>query len=169
MLKPELASLERSEKKEFPKEIQKELQEENIRLKFKIRFDYKGKAKPPRFFFGGKKAEIAAQDIREKQVTLWRNMPLQGLSIDDVEMGDIYYLYDEDLDEDAAYAPLEMMVTADSLEDLLHFVLREEFRRIEILEPKNIRINNRETERLFFKINELMQSKISMKRRTNKR
>ena len=175
MLKPELTSLERIEKKEFPKEFQKDNpleirdKEENTRLKLKIRFDYKGKPKPPRFFFGGKKAETAAQEIREQQIVLWRNIPLQGLFIDSVDLGELYYLFDEELDEEVAFAPLEMVVFADSLEDMLRFVLREEFRRIEILEPHHIHISNKETERLLFKINELIQSKLLLKQRTNKR
>ena len=44
--------------------------------------------------------------------------------------------------------PPELVVSADSLEDLLRFIIREEFRRIEILEPASILLNNREIERL---------------------
>ena len=138
------------------------------RLKFKIRFDYKGKPKPPRFFFGGKKTEDMAMSVREQQVTLWRNIPLQGIFVENIELGELYHLYDEELGEEVAFAPLELMVYSDSLEDMLRFILREEFRRIEILEPRHLYISSKETEKLLFRINELLQSRIKKKREANR-
>jgi len=167
MLKSEINSWEKDEKKENPQE--KRSQEANNKLKFKIRFDYKGKPRPARFFFGGKKTEDVAIEIREQQVSLWRNIPLQGLFVEDIELGEIYNVYDEELDEEVAFAPLEMMVYADSLEDMLRFILREEFRRIEILEPRNIYLNNKETEKLLFKMNEILQRRLYLKQKENSR
>ncbi|NLX91006.1 MAG: hypothetical protein GXZ07_05385 [Firmicutes bacterium] len=138
-------------------------------MKFKVRFDYKGKHRPARLFFGGKKNEEVALEIRDQQVALWRNIPFQGLHVDDIELGEIYNVYDEELDEEVSYAPLEMMVYADCLEDMLRFILREEFRRIEILEPRSIHLSNKETEKLLFKINELMQQRIQQKQKENNR
>ena len=89
--------------------------------------------------------------------------------VDDIELGEIYNVYDEELDEEVSYAPLEMMVYADCLEDMLRFILREEFRRIEILEPRSIHLSNKETEKLLFKINELMQQRIQQKQKENNR
>lgn len=165
MLKPEINYREKEDKKEYnPKESS---QEANNKLKFKIRFDYKGKPRPARFFFGGKKTEDVAQEIREQQVSLWRNIPLQGLLVEDIELGEIYNVYDEALDDEVTFAPLEMIVYADSLEDMLHFIMREEFRRIEILEPHNIHLNNKEAEKFLFKINEQLQQKIYQKQKEN--
>jgi len=141
---------------------------DEVRLKFKIRFDYKGKPKPPRFFFGGKKTEDVAMNVREQQVTLWRNIPLQGLFVENIELGELYHLHDDELGEEVAFAPLELMVYADSLEDMLRFILREEFRRIEILEPRHLNISNKETEKLLFKINELLQSRIKKIKEANR-
>ncbi|MGI6318668.1 MAG: hypothetical protein ACOX1J_08135 [Dethiobacteria bacterium] len=141
----------------------------NSKLKFKVRFDYKGKPKPARFFFGGKKTENVAHDYREQQVQLWRNVPLQGINVENMDLGEIYSVYDEESNEEIAYAPLELVVSADSLEDLLRFIIREEFRRIEILEPASILLNNREIERLLFKINEHLQHRISFLLRENNR
>jgi len=141
----------------------------NSKLKFKVRFDYKGKPKPARFFFGGKKTENVAHDYREQQVQLWRNVPLQGINVENMDLGEIYSVYDEESNEEIAYAPLELIVSADSLEDLLRFIIREEFRRIEILEPASILLNNREIERLLFKINEHLQHRISFLLRENNR
>ena len=54
--------------------------------------------------------------------------------------------------EKIAYAPVELTVTADSLEDLFAFVLREEFRKIKILEPEELTLSNFEMERTIFKM-----------------
>lgn len=164
MLKAEVNSRERDKE-------EKNLHESrpNSKLKFKVRFDYKGKPKPARFFFGGKKTESVAHDYREQQVQLWRNVPLQGINVEDMDLGEIYNVFDEEINEEIAYAPLELVVSADSLEDLLRFIIREEFRRIEILEPQSILLNNREIERLLFKINEHLQNRIAYLIRENNR
>ncbi len=142
------------------KETQTEAKETQKRLKFKVRFDYKGKPKPARFFFGGKKTEDVAQECREQQIARWRNIPFQGINVEDIDPREIYNVYDEEMDEEVAYAPLELLVSADSLEDLLRFIFREEFRRIEILEPSSILLNNKEIEKLLFRINEFLQTKL---------
>lgn len=138
---------------------------EDARLKFKVRFDYRGNPKPARFFFGGKKSEEVAGEIREQQVTLWRNIPLQGIVVEDIDLGEVYYIYDDEAEEDIAFAPLELVVYADSMEDLLRFIVREEFRRIEILEPSSITMNNKEAERMLFKVNEFLQAQVNKKLR----
>jgi hypothetical protein len=133
----------------------------NGKIRFKVRFDYKGKPKPARFFFGGKKTENVAHDYREQQVALWRNVPLQGIKVENMDLGEVYFVYDGEIDEEIAFAPLELEVTADSLEDLLRFIVREEFRRIEILEPTSIFLNSKEVERLLFKFNEHLQNRLT--------
>ncbi|MGI5876787.1 MAG: hypothetical protein ACOX6X_08285, partial [Dethiobacteria bacterium] len=157
-------------KEENKKNMKEECcQAENSKLKFKVRFDYKGKPRPARFFFGGRKTEDVAQEIREQQVALWRNIPMQGSYIENIDLCEIYSVYDEEMDEEIAYAPLELIVSAESLEDLLRFIMKEEFRRVEILEPASIVLNNKEMERVLFKMNELMQDRIMQKLRENNR
>lgn len=167
MFKPEIDAKGKKVIEENPREHP--VSENSSRLKFKVRFDYKGIPRPARFFWGGKKTEEVAQEIREHQVSLWRNIPLQGIYIEDIDLGEIYRIYDEDLEEEVAFAPLELMICADSLEDLLRFVVREEFRRIEILEPPSLRLTNKEIERLLFKINEMLQKKIFPRQKDNPR
>ena len=116
-----------------------------------------------------RKTEDVAQEIREQQVALWRNIPMQGSYIENIDLCEIYSVYDEEMDEEIAYAPLELIVSAESLEDLLRFIMKEEFRRVEILEPASIVLNNKEMERVLFKMNELMQDRIMQKLRENNR
>ncbi|NMB35579.1 MAG: hypothetical protein GX989_04750 [Firmicutes bacterium] len=137
-----------------------EVEKARKRIKFKVRFDYKGKPKPARFFFGGKKTEDVAHECREHQIARWRNVPFQGIAVESIDPGEIYSIYDQEMDEEIAFAPLELLVFADSLEDLLYFIFREEFRRIEILEPSSILLGNKEIEKLLFRMNELLQTKL---------
>lgn len=122
------------------------------KIRARIRFDYRGKARPARFFIGGKDSEEAAAELREQQAALWRNVPVQCVFVENIEMGEIYSVYDEEADDEIAYAPLELEVTADSLGALVRFAVREEFRRLIILEPAGLNISVREMEQIFFEV-----------------
>jgi len=69
------------------------------KIRLKIRFDYRGTVRPGRFlFWGGKSTERVAEETREQQVALLRNVPLQGVTIEEVDLShDIYRIYDEEL------------------------------------------------------------------------
>lgn len=121
----------------------------------KIRLDYKGITKPGRFVFGGRSTEKAAEDVREQQAALFRNVPIQGISIEDIDLSlDTYTIYDEILRIDAAYAPVTLTIKSDTLEDLAAFISRDEFRKIDIIEPNSLKLSKFEIERLLFKTNE---------------
>ncbi len=124
-------------------------------LRIKIRLDYRGEPKPAKFFFGAKEPEQVAEEIREQKVALWRNVPIQGIQIEDIDIsGEIYIVYDESFGSEVAFAPVQLVVTAEKIEDILRFVMREEFRKIEIIEPENLVLNRNEIERLLFKMHE---------------
>lgn len=129
-------------------------------IKFKVRFDYKGKSKPPKLFFGGKNSENSAEDLRDQQMAMWRNIPIQGVRVENIDLGEIYTVYDEEVEDEVAYAPMELLVSADNIEDLVRFIVREEFRRIEFLEPEAIELNKQLMEKLFFRMNEEMKTQI---------
>jgi len=122
------------------------------KIRAKIRFDYKGKSRPARFFFGGKNSEEVADELREQQAALWRNVPLQGIMIEKIDLGDIYFVYDEEADDEVAFAPLELEVVADSLWFLVRFAVREEFRRLRIIEPPDLTLSLQEMEQIFFEV-----------------
>ncbi len=132
-------------------------------IKFRVRFDYRGRPKPAKFFFGGKNSENIAEDLREQQMAMWRNIPIQGVSIENIDLGEIYMVYDEEMDEDIAYAPMELMVTAHNLEDLIRFIVREEFRRIEILAPETVELDKQKVERMLFRMNEELKSQLYLR------
>ncbi|MFA7467958.1 MAG: hypothetical protein WCY82_06805 [Desulfotomaculaceae bacterium] len=128
---------------------------ENSELKVKIRLDFKGQARPGRFLFGGKPVDKVAEEIREQQVALFRNVPVQGVHIEDIEMSaDVYTVWDELNNSEAAFAPVLLTVTAENMVDLLSFVAREEFRKIEVIEPVHQYLTKYDMERLMFKMHE---------------
>ncbi|HZK25385.1 MAG TPA: hypothetical protein VFC74_08355 [Oscillospiraceae bacterium] len=133
-----------------PEEVTEMKNAEKIRAR--IRFDYRGKARPSRFFFGGKGTEEVAAELREQQAALWRNVPVQGVFVENIELGEIYSVYDEEVDDEVAFAPLELEVTADSFNFLIRFAVRDEFRRLKIVEPSGLQMSVPEMEQIFFEV-----------------
>ncbi len=129
-------------------------------IRFKVRFDFKGKDKPAKFFFGGKDGEDVARYNREQQLALWKNVPVQGISIVKIHEEEVYSVFEEDQEEEVAYAPLTLEVQVDALEDLVRFVVKEEFRRIEILEPKSLKLSSQALERLLFKVHQSARDQV---------
>jgi len=84
-----------------------------------------------------------------------RNVPLQGINIEEVDMSaDVYTVFDEIVNAQVAYAPVVLTITADSLEDIVRFIAKEEFRKIELLEPDNILMHRTDIERFLFRVSE---------------
>lgn len=124
-------------------------------LRAKIRLDYQAEGKQRSFIFGGRNVERLAEETREQKVALLRNVPVQGIKIEDVDVSqEVYAVTDEDGQLDTAYAPVIITVSADTLEDVIKFVMRSEFRKIEILEPENLYFTSFDIERILFRINE---------------
>ena len=143
----------------------------NMLIRVKIRLDYKGLQKPGKFFFGGKNTEEVADEIRDQQVAMLRNVPLQGITIEEVDMsGDVYTVFDEIINSQVAYAPVVLTVTSDSLEDVIRFIAKEEFRKIEILEPDNMILNQNDIERVLFRVSEELRGyRLHLERKYNAR
>lgn len=128
--------------------------QEKGQLLVRIRMDFQGEAQP-KFLFGGKSGEKTAEEIREQKAALLRNVPYQGIVIEDIDLSlDVYQIYDEYLDNYVYYAPLIVTLWASSVEDLLRFVIKEEFRKIDILQPQEFTLTGHGLERLLFKISE---------------
>ncbi|HZK43940.1 MAG TPA: hypothetical protein VFC73_06590 [Syntrophomonadaceae bacterium] len=136
------------------------------KLKMRVRFDYVGKGNKGRIF-GGKDPEYWAEEIRQHKVSLIRNVPIQGVHIEDVDMSqEIYMVQDDITGRKLAYAPVSITFYADSMEDAVKFTMTEEFRTVEVLEPDEINLSKFEVERLLLKITEeLIEYKILMERK----
>jgi len=140
-------------------------------IRAKIRIDFKGNAKPGKFFFGGKSVEKMAEEARDQHVAVFRNIPLQGINIMDIDIGtEVYTYYDDISNTETAFAPVILDVAADSVEDLLKLVAREDFRKIDIIYPASINMNSFDVERLLFRVaEELKGYKSMMERKYNLR
>lgn len=138
-------------------------------IRVKVRLDFKGIGRPGRLFFGGKTTDKAAEEAREQQVALLRNVPIQGIQINDVDLSlDIYTVYDDVNNTEVAYAPIVLELTVETIEDLVRFVARDEFRKIEILSPATLSLNKYEAERLMFRIaEEFRQYRSHLERKYN--
>jgi hypothetical protein len=124
-------------------------------IRLKIRLDFKGTAKPARFFFGGKAVEKIADEVREQNVAVFRNVPFQGIKIMDIDMGmDVYTVYDDVNNIETAYAPVILDVAADSMEDILKLIAREDFRKVEVISPGLVTMNKTDVERILFRVAE---------------
>lgn len=124
----------------------------------KIRLDFKGTGKSGLFLFGGKNVDKAAEETREQQLAVFRNVPMQGIQIIDLDVStEVYTVFDDITNSEVAYAPLILTIKADSLENVIRFIAREDFRKIEVLDPASISMSHSDIERLLFKIHEEMK------------
>lgn len=126
-------------------------------LRVKVRMDFKSQIKNK--LFGSKNLIKAAEETREQQVALLRNIPFQGVRVEDIDLAmEIYVVYDENLGEDVAYAPIFLILEVDAFEDMIRFIMRDEFRKVEIIEPQEVFMSKQDAERLLFKINMELRS-----------
>ncbi|MCL6558712.1 MAG: hypothetical protein K6U74_07875 [Firmicutes bacterium] len=124
----------------------------------RVRLDFRGVARPGRFLFGGKTTEKAAEEAREQYAAIFRNVPLQGIKVEDINMAyEVYTVSDDATGAEVAYAPLELTVVADGIDDLVRLIFREEFRKIEVLDLDSLVLGRYEIERLFYRIGEELQ------------
>jgi hypothetical protein len=122
-------------------------------LKMRLRFDYRGEKSGG--LFGRKNSENVAEDKREHVAALLRNVPRRGITIEEIDINhEVYTILDEETGNQAAYAPLEILVKADRIEDIMEFIMRPEFRRIEVLQPQEILLTDQDIERMLYKVNE---------------
>jgi len=123
-------------------------------IRIKMRFDYLAQNKANKLF-GNKNLEQLAEDTRQQKISTLRNVPIQGIRIEDIEMSQDIYTITDDIDgRKLVYAPVVITFMADSIEDVIKFVIKEEFRTVEVIEPQELHLNKNDLERLLFKISE---------------
>jgi hypothetical protein len=140
-----------------------EILTEHVRVR--IRLDYRGESRSGRFFFGGKSKEEMAELTREQQVALLRNVPLQGIMIEDVDLSlDVYTVSNSEgkRTHDYAYAPIILTLRVENLDDLLPLLIKPEFRKIEFLSPENISLHRLDMERLLFRLSQSFQHELKL-------
>jgi len=139
------------------------------RLRLRVRFDYRGEGKQGKLFSRGKEGDEVAEEIREQKAILLRNIPIQGVHIEDIDTnGEIYIIYNEYTGREIAYAPVEFTLEADTIEDLIPFLLKDEFRKVQVISPEEISLDRHAVERIIYKINEELNTyRLYLERRLN--
>ncbi len=123
-------------------------------LVVKVRFDFVGRSKSGKVF-GRRSSEQAAEELRQHKVSMMRNVPIQGIMIDDIDMShEVYAVIDEVSGKEVAYAPVVVSFKADSIDDALKFLMKEEFRTVQIVEPQELVLSGIDVERLIQRVNE---------------
>jgi len=143
--------------------IGNELLTEHVRVR--IRLDYSAESQSGRFFFGGKTKEQMGEKMREQQVALLRNVPLQGIFIEDVDLSlDVYAVTEVDgrRTHEVAYAPIILTLRIENLDDLLPILIKPEFRKIDFISPENISLHRLDMERLLFRLSQSFQQEIKL-------
>lgn len=122
-------------------------------LKVRLRFDYRGEKNGG--LFNRKPSDKVAEELREQVASLLRNVPRRGIYIEEIDTTlEIYSIIDEETGNETAFAPLEMVAYADTIEDIIGFIMRPEFRTIEVLHPEDVSLSNKSLERLLYKVSE---------------
>lgn len=128
-------------------------------LRLRVRFDYRGEGKQGKLFSRWKEGEEIAEEVREQRAILLRNIPIQGVRVEDINTnGEVYVVNDETSGREIAYAPVEFILEADTIEDVIPFLLRDEFRKVEVLSPAEILLDKYQVERVIYKINEELRT-----------
>lgn len=140
------------------------------KLRLKVRFDYRGENMQKKLFSRRKGGEEMAEEVREQRATLLRNIPIQGVRIEDINTnGEVYVLTDETSGDEVAYAPVEFVLEADTIEDVIPLLLRDEFRKVEVLSPEELMLDKYQVERIIYKINEELRTyRLSLERHFNR-
>lgn len=141
------------------------------KLRLKVRFDYCGEGKQGKLFSKWKDGEEIAEEVREQKAILLRNIPIQGVRIEDINTNsEVYVVSDETSGREIAYAPVEFILEADTLEDAIPFLLRDEFRKVEVLSPAEVFLDKYQIERVIYKINEELRTyRLYLEKRLNNR
>lgn len=139
------------------------------KLRLRVRFDYVSNVKTKRTLFGSKSPEQAAEETRQNKASLMRNVPIQGIAIEDIDMSqEIYSVYDEVSGRELAYAPIIISFSADSMEHVIRFAAREELRLVQVLDPEELTLSSLELERLMVAISgEMVDYKRFLERKVN--
>lgn len=125
------------------------------KLRMRVRFDFMGKNKSGRLLWGAKNPEQSAEELRQHKASLLRNIPVQGVHIEDIDMSqEVYSIYDEITGKQICFAPVFITFTANSLEDAIRLTMKEEFRTVELLEPEQMTLSRSEIEKLLLRISE---------------
>ncbi|MDA8337467.1 MAG: hypothetical protein M0Z41_21185 [Peptococcaceae bacterium] len=123
------------------------------KIRVRLRLDIKENKRKTRLSRSSVEKRVGYR--RDEQVISLQYNAFQGVEIEDIDSsGDVYLVDDQQTKTETAYAPLTIVMKITSLHDALPFIIRDDFRKIEVLEPADYWVNGREIETLFFRMSE---------------
>lgn len=127
-------------------------------IRVKARYDFRGQVGGLRLWFRHQDAEAAAVATRERQTSFFRYLPVQGVVVENI-CDDLppYCITDEATGLPVCYAPLEIVVLAHTMEDLLNYIIREDLSKVELLAPEALHLTRFDLERMIFRLGEAVR------------
>lgn len=127
------------------------------KLHFRVRFEYRFIDRSFRLFRKLKDLKQEAAAIRRKKADALQQAPKKGIDILEVDPNYTVYLKEEE-GQMIAYAPVEVLFDAESLEDAVSFLMSEDFVNVELIFPDHVALSPREFERFIEKINDELKN-----------
>lgn len=107
------------------------------KLHFRVRFEYKVLAQPFGLFRKRRDIKQEAAAKRRKKAVALQQIPLKGIDI--LKVDPYYKVYlKEEQGQKMAYAPVEVLFDADSLEDAIPFLMSKDFSNVELMYPDHV-------------------------------
>jgi uncharacterized membrane protein len=132
-------------------------QSDTQKLHFRMRLEFKATARPFRLFRKKKDLKEEAATLRRKRVPILQQVPIQGIDILEIDPHHTVYIKDED-GRKAAYAPVEILFEAESLDDAIPFLVSKEFCNVELMYPEQVTLRPQEFERIIGKANDQLKN-----------
>lgn len=138
-------------------------------IRVRVRLDYLGEVRTR--LFGHRSNQKAAEEVREQKIALFRNVPVQGLEVEDIDSSlEVYAITDRETGREVVYAPIIITVRADRLEDIVPFLVMEELRKLEVIEPQEFHLSAQDVQRLLVRMNmETRQALVELAKRMSTR
>lgn len=138
-------------------------------IRVRVRLDYLGEVRTR--LFGHKSNPKAAEEVREQKIALFRNVPVQGLEVEEIDSSlELYTITDRETGREVVYAPIIITVRLDRLEDIVPFLVMEELRKLEVVEPPEFGLSAQDVQRLLVRMNvETRQALAELAKRASNR
>ncbi|MDD2556201.1 MAG: DUF1616 domain-containing protein [Syntrophaceticus sp.] len=127
-------------------------------LHFRIWLEYKATARPFGLFQKRKDLKEEAATLRRKRVPILHQVSITGIDILEIDPHHTVYIKDDEDGRKAAYAPVEILIGAESLDAAIPFLVSKEFSNVELLYPDRLALSPQEFEQVIEKANDELRN-----------
>ncbi len=126
------------------------------RLRFRVRFAYRVSAGRFRILTKRKDIKKEAAAKRRKKVNILQQVPVKGIEILEIDPNHTVCLKEEE-GRGVAYAPVEVLFEADSLEDAIPFLMSNDFSNVELICPEQVALSTQALEQVIEKMQDELE------------